>query len=146
MTQNNNDLTVHEGLVALQTRLDSEVFRSPSQQALDSSLEQLSGLLGQILKGVDPQILKVENMSDFYKFCISLTGLKRAFSEDERVKRDLEALQQKVLTEYQDQIRQDLKDHPELVSKLRQVAENAAKTVANKPRAGRPKKHSKREK
>jgi hypothetical protein len=137
--------SIEKGLKALQTRLDTGIFRSPREQALDSSLDTLQGILDSILAQLDPSTLVVESVSDLYKVSIAVTGLKRAHLESEKFRLDAEDRHEKAYLEFKDQLRLDLCEHPELQAQLRQIAENAAKKVADKPRAGRPRKHSKKE-
>jgi len=140
------DPSVEQGLKALQTRLDTGIFRSPREQALDSSLDTLQGILGQILKRIDPNKFEVENINDAYKLTLALTGLKRAFSEDEKLKLDHEDVYEKACVELTDSFREAMKGHPELVDKIRKIVGETAEQVKNKPWAGRPKKYSKRDK
>lgn len=136
-----HDPSIEDRLRALQTYANTGICRSPAQEGLDTSLDRLQSILDQLLAQLDPSRLEVESVSDLYKVSIALTGLKRAHTEAEKARLDAEDHHQKALAEFQDQLRQDLRDHPELVSQLKKLAHAAAEKVANKPRAGRPKKH-----
>jgi hypothetical protein len=140
-----DDLVVVGGLKALQTRLESGVFRSAAQERLDCVLEKATALTEQILSQIDVSGIREVDAHDYYKIMMGLQGLKRIAIESDKARLEAENHHDKIMMEFKEQVRQDLYEYPELQEKLRQIAEKAAKTVADRPRVGRPKKHSKKE-
>ncbi len=138
-----DDLSAGGYLKAIQNCVG--VYRPPVAREDSDSMNRLEEILGQLIMNVDPSKIQAESTSDIHKLSIALASLQRTQIESEKWRAEREDRRQELLVEFQTQIREDLYAYPQIQAQLRQIAEKAAKTVADKPRAGRPKKHSKRE-
>jgi hypothetical protein len=138
MSHHKHDPHVEERLKSLQTRLNSGVFRSPAMEKMDASIDQLQGVIDNLIQNIDPDKIECTSIGDIYKLGIATAGLSRAKAENEKLKLEAENQYQRAMDEFREQIRADLADYPEVAMKLRQIASEAAKKLSKRKKVGRP--------
>jgi len=133
MSSNKYDPAVEDRLKALQTRLDSGVFRSAGMEKMESTISEMQDGLDRLLATVDWDNLKCESIADIYKLGITVSGLSRARTESEKLKADFEGQYTRAYQDMDFELSKVLEKNPtlqaELTEHLRKVYSKKIKKV-----------------